>query len=89
MPSKITRLPLEYSNLDNKVKEEIFDVINIERKVFHDLIEEGKEILEFGDDLKDDTYEMYLFDNPEYSQLVSEFLKKSEEMKKKIVWERI
>lgn len=80
---KITRMPAEIAMLkkDNKIL--ALDSVNLEKNIFYDVIQEGKELLEFGDDLDESSYEMYLFDNKEYSDLVLEFLKKNSELKKK------
>ena len=59
----------------------------MERKLFHDLIYEGKEILEFGDEIDDmiktQKQEDYLFEDDEYYDLVEEFLERNQVLKEK------
>lgn len=82
-PMRVTRMPKEFMTLPKKHSLLALETINIEKKIFYDLIEEGKEILEFGDDLENEKYDNYLFDDPDYKHLVMEFMTKSVELKLK------
>lgn len=83
LPPKETRMPRHYASLPKKRSRLILDSINFEKKLNFDLIQEGKEILEFGDDIKNIANKgPYIFENKHYTDLVNEFLIKNRELKK-------
>lgn len=82
LPPKVTRMPRCYASLPKKGSRLILDAMTMEQRLYFDLIQEGKEILEFGDNLKTNTMGPYIFENKHYTDLVNEFLIKNRELKK-------
>lgn len=74
----LKHVPGDCYDLPRKFKEPSPYIINLEKKLFHDLIYEGREILEFGDSFVEIEGEEYLFEDKEFDDLVFEFLFKAE-----------
>jgi len=70
-------VPADCYDLPKKFKDVSPYIINLEKKLFHDVIYEGREILEFGDSFIENSEEKYIFEDPEFDDLVFEFEQKA------------